>query len=618
MPRNVLLTSLSAVENILPERHFAVRDKDGIVYCDALLDAEAGIKAVLARYQIDEIDILGDANTCDKEDEMKAVSLSHENVRYSGDGAPLSTYDLLLSRIVRYADGLTDDPKADEEYMPAEMQQKLIRYIQDFQSADAELKALAPDQLFDAIAQNDQAYERFCTMLDEACPECGDLSGVCIHWMTCHLYEALTPSAKMKILPANKATTIRLIPTDMVEGGEQWVDRMLAAQKSVVEDGEDINLYISLNGESAASSFFIMNLLDILVSMPGSGVHLKRAFTVNRPQGHMAGIVRDDTGGFGVTELMHATRSFLNYGKADMIVAIWEKSGKLKGSIADMVYAMRHVDVGLSMCNMPEMEQGILRLRQLFRDEKLLREFGYYGLLFSVIVKSIQEDYGTLLEGDGDIPFIDLVKWAYRHQFYQQTLTLIESKTPENLVKTGMFYYCNDERDAKHVTQLFAEQRLRMRPHEYYLMNSLEHYFIKNYDRGRVKHMSARGQDPQRVYATLKMQSIDNQDPSYITGYTACDNRETLQELLYAYYRIGFVRNMISHAHVEVMRDRGASDRNEISALTWMTKSIDAFIENYEKAMAEVCGKTPNVVLIDSAEVREVAEQMAFERRREN
>lgn len=144
MPRNVLLTSLSAVESILQERHFAVRDKDGIVYCDALLDAEAGIKAVLARYQIDEIDILGDANTCDEEDEMKAVSLSHENVRYSGDGAPLSTYDLLLSRIVRYADGLADDPKADEEYMPAEMQQKLIRYIQDFQSADAELKALAP------------------------------------------------------------------------------------------------------------------------------------------------------------------------------------------------------------------------------------------------------------------------------------------------------------------------------------------------------------------------------------------------------------------------------------------------------------------------------------------
>ena len=298
--------------------------------------------------------------------------------------------------------------------MPAEMQQKLIRYIQDFQSADAELKALAPDRLFDAIAQNDQAYERFCTMLDEVCPECGDLSGVCIHWMTCHLYEALTPSAKMKILPANKATTIRLIPTDMVEGGEQWVDRMLAAQKSVVEDGEDINLYVSLNSESAASSFFIMNLLDILVSMPGSGVHLKRAFTVNRPQGHMAGIVRDDTGGFGVTELMHAT------------------------SIADMVHAMRHVDVGLSMCNMPEMEQGILRLRQLFRDEKLLREFGYYGLLFSVIVKSIQEDYGTLLEGDGDIPFIDLVKWGHRKKFYQQTLTLIEARAPEEFVSKGI------------------------------------------------------------------------------------------------------------------------------------------------------------------------------------
>ena len=35
--------------------------------------------------------------------------------------------------------------------------------------------------------------------------------------------------------------------------------------------------------------------------------------------------------------------------------------------------------------------------------------------------------------------------FTYRHQFYQQTLTLIETNAPENFVKSGVFYYCNDE-----------------------------------------------------------------------------------------------------------------------------------------------------------------------------
>jgi hypothetical protein len=139
----------------------------------------------------------------------------------------------------------------------------------------------------------------------------------------------------------------------------------------------------------------------------------------------MTGVIRDDTDGFGVAELIHAARAFLNYGRVDMIVDIWKKSGVHSEKIQAMIYAMRHVDVGLSVCNISEMEDGILRLRALFRDENVWRELGYYGMLFSVIAESIREDYGVLLEGEGEIPFIDLVKWAYRHQFYQQTLTLI-------------------------------------------------------------------------------------------------------------------------------------------------------------------------------------------------
>lgn len=264
------------------------------------------------------------------------------------------------------------------------------------------------------------------------------------------------------------------------------------------------------------------------------------------------------------------------------------------------------------MCNIPEVESGILRLRGLFKGEKLWRDSGYYGVLFSVIAERIRKDYGTLLEGDGEIPFIDLVKWAYRHQFYQQTLTLIEAKAPENLVRSGIFYYCGDENCVDQVARLFAQKRLELKPYEYYKIEDIDHYFIKTYDRQRTRGMGERGEDPQHVYAALRTRSVENNDPSLITGLTACGSMETLQNLLYAYYHIGDVRNKISHADEEAMKDKRlmVSESDEISALVWMKDSIDFFIDSYEKAMAQVQDKKPHVVTITGDYVKMTAEGM--------
>ena len=52
MVRNILLTSLSPAEKDLCTRYFSFRKEFGFDYCDSLLDAEAGIKAVLSRYDM--------------------------------------------------------------------------------------------------------------------------------------------------------------------------------------------------------------------------------------------------------------------------------------------------------------------------------------------------------------------------------------------------------------------------------------------------------------------------------------------------------------------------------------------------------------------------------------
>ena len=531
----------------------------------------------------------------------------------------LSTYGLLQYRIARFAEGHTQDGDEEDNSLPEDVREKLIKYVREFSEGNTELKNKGLNRLFDELAQSDNRCESFWRALFEAVPELSGDSGSVKQWVKRYLYEELDPASKVSLQPANEGACLRFIPEAEFEDSEQWVNNLMSMEESIVEDKEDINLYVTLNSDDAADTFVVLNMLDILISVPDSIVHLKKIFTVRSLQRSMAGIVRDDTDGFGVTELFHGIRSFLNYGKADMIVDIWKRSGESNESIESMVYAMRDVDIGLSMCNMSEVKRGILRLRDLFRSETFWRESGYYGVMFSLIAESIREDYGVLLEGDGDINFIEMVKWAYRHQFYQQTLTLIESGTPENLVKSGIFYYCDDEATVDEVKRLFADQRLRLRPYEYYKMDQIEHYFIKSYGRSRTRGRGAKGEDPRHVYAVLRVKSVGNQDPSVITGFTACDSLETLENALYAYYHVGFVRNKISHAdsYSMEMKNQSSSGSDDISALTWMKESIDLFIDSYEKAMEEVEDKTPNIVIITSSEVRETAEGMRrYDRKR--
>lgn len=612
MARNILLTSLSASDDNLPFRYFSIKNEFGYDYCDALLDTEAGIKAVLARHAIDEVTVIGGAGAYNGEDSLEPASLTDGSRLDSKDKSSFSTYDLLRYRIAQYADELPFDRGGVLGCLSGEMQEKLIQFIRDYHESNSGIKTKKFNRLFDELSQNDQIRGSFWSELFCAFPELCDNSGPIKQWVRGYLYSELKATAKLELLPVNDGTRLCLIPEDRMEDSGLWVDSMVTMQKAIVKDEEDINLYILLNSDDAADTFVVMNMLDILVSMPGSGVRLRKIYTVCSTQGGMTGIIRDDTAGFGVTELFHAISAFLNYGKADRIADIWERSGEQNESLAGMVYAMRRVDVGLSMCNIPEVERGILRLRELFRQEKTWRDFGYYGVLFGVIAESIREDYGPLLDGDSDIPFIDLVKWAYRHQFYQQTLTLIESKAPENLVGSGIFYYCDDESQKDQVAELLAKKRLELKPYEYYKIDNIDHYFIKTYDRSGIKGRVERDEDPQQVYAALRTRSIENKDPSVITGFTACDSIETLQNLLFAYYHIGVVRNKISHADEIAMADKRlmVSESDDISAFSWMKESIDFFIETYEKAMVQVKGKKPKVVTITGEYVRMTAERI--------
>ena len=614
MTRHIFLTSLDTPENDSALRYYAGGNEFGFDYCEAMLGMEASAKYILARFPIDEIFVIGAEDAPDGPEAGKALRLKDAGTSGAPDREPLSGFGLYCSRLAQYINELNPEQEAYNALLPENERMKLASFVNDFMEKYSERETKRLNRFFDELACNPPLWEKFKEELFRAFPMEGEEARLTMKWVKNYLYSQLKPSLALEPLQANENVRIRYIPAAMLEKPECWTGDAPNADPEASAAGDDYNVYVSLSNDSAVAAHLVLNMLNIQVSTPGSNIHLSKIFSVTEAYGNLTGLVADTTVVSMSTDLVVAAHAFLNYSKTDMLVDFWEKCGGRDERINRLVYAARHVDTGISMCNIQEVQEGVQQLRRLFGDERSWTDDGEYGPLFGVIAGCIRADYKSLMEDEEGIQFIKLIKWAYRHQLYQQVLTLVESHAPANLVKNGIFYYCDDEARAEDITKLFAEQRLGLQPYEYYKMDDIEHYFIKSYDRGAVRLNGSRGEDRNTVYASIRAKSLENQDPAKIGGHTACGSVETVQQVLYAYYHLGDVRNKISHADQEAMAEkRLVVAEDDISyAMMIMTQSIECFINSYDKALEEVQGKNPKIVLISADDVRGAANSMKF------
>lgn len=613
MIRNILLTSLDTPESGNPLWYYSAQNEFSFSYCEARQCMEASAKYVLARFPIDEILVIG--NEADP-DGGKPFRLKDATAPDPADPKALSAIGLYRSRLAQYINELNPEEQAYDALLPEEQRLKLIEFIRGFLEQYSEQETKRLNRFFDELSRNRPLYEKFKDALFDTFPEARQDSRQVMKWVKNYLYMQLKPTAKLEVLPVNENITVRYLSSCMLENRDYWMNSALGIDQDVLDGKDKINLFVSIGNNSAMNAHLTLNTLDILVATPGSNVHLKKIYEVSNPSGNLTGKIRDTTAVTLTTNLAAAAHAFLNYSKTDMLVNFWENCGGQNERVSRLIYAARHVDTGISMCNIMEVQEGIQQLRRLFSDERSWLEEGDYGLLFGVIAGCIQADYRTLLEDDSENYFIRLIKWAYQHHLYQQVLTLIETFAPTNLVDSGIFYYCDDEAQADEVIKLFALQRLELKPYEYYKIDeNVSHYFVKNYDRASVRLAGSRDEDRNLVYAILRTQSVGNQDPTKITGHTACSSMDTLQNVLYSYYHLGEVRNKISHADAKAMAERrlNVSESDVSYAMVMMKETIEYFITSYDKAIEEVQGKNPKIITVTSDEIRNAANRLKHE-----
>ena len=570
--------------------YFYAAEGEKNIYCDAMLSAEASCKYMLAKYRIDEIVTLGSKTTYDPGDELVKMVLREGASFYSSDTNKMSAYSLLRYRLAQYLDELRIEEQDLRELLPEEERRAVTdAFTASFRKNTQGDAGAKLHRAFDMI-NRDEALKYAVTkdLLDSMKTQDAGLrtNQEYRSWVLNWLYGEMRDSAKMEALGSNSDVKIRFIPTDGIDAFS-FAGRILESfidEAGRLKDDTDLELYICIQSEDADDTYALMSIIDIINAMPGSRIRIACVVTSAHEPGEIASDISDSTELYGASELVAGARSFLRSGKTDILVNYWNQHRTDNEYIDRLLNAMRNIDIGISLCDISDIERGIASLRRLFAEEYTAGS-SIVEQYFGFIILAIKEDYGKLLEGDRIEP-IELIKWAYRKSFWQQTLTLIESKVPQDFVDKGIYYYSDGERSKEQAVRVFGEIYYNLKQHEKYKLDDIDHYYVKFYGRGRIRYTSDDEEHLQK-YTALRLDDLHTSDRDIIRAHTDCPDEDALGSLLYAYYKVGNVRNETNHAsggdgaYTSHMEDSDVSDR-----MSLIRRSVESFIYAYDKVIS--------------------------------
>ncbi len=185
----------------------------------------------------------------------------------------------------------------------------------------------------------------------------------------------------------------------------------------------------------------IQRVLEATVSLLYTeGIEIKKAYSVEFSNGGAKRII-DETDNVKIFNFTSGINEFVSCGRADTLVK-YMKSLQLEEN--DLTKAIQTVAEGIQWCSIPKFQEGLKQLQSAYRtNASNLHDKADPKMSYLALYKNnIKHDYGKLT---GAHTAIDEINWCIKKGFYQQALTLIESKISEVLIKDWKYLAVNEE-----------------------------------------------------------------------------------------------------------------------------------------------------------------------------
>lgn len=201
------------------------------------------------------------------------------------------------------------------------------------------------------------------------------------------------------------------------------------------ENDGKVNLWIDTQG-SFRNINFVLNA--VITLLEPDGIVPKGIYSMNYDISEEIHRIIDQTETYKIFHFVSGINEFTRSGRAEQLTDYYYHTGK---AIPGVITIMKNIAEAIQMCDMSEFDQHLAQLR-----EEAKKASTDSGKLFEIFRNQIKRDYGKLL--DDDCAGLDIVEWFYKKGFYQQAITYIEAKLPQEWLTKNSERETPDKRKA--------------------------------------------------------------------------------------------------------------------------------------------------------------------------
>lgn len=318
-------------------------------------------------------------------------------------------------------------------------------------------------------------------------------------------------------------------------GSENAEEVIFDAVKAIKGDNNgEIELYINMQG-GIRSTMMKMNAITELLESQNVKVVGRYAnnYNAREPQPYKSASVADD---YRPYELVTAMTIFKKYGHGEKLLEYFRDASddSFEKKLAE---AIKLAADSIQLCDVDGFDKAIETIREI---DKIYDESKASPTL-KIIYQDIKSDYKSILEAE--YKYVAQIRWCLEKGFLQQAMTILESKMPDEYVRSGIVYFCNNQEEKENVikelekiySKKFVDNNKETK--DAYMLKNVNHFLVSN-----LKRIFLNNDNKFKDFQSIPLYWGED-DPSLQQSF-----QDRVYKSIGSYLSIKKVRNEMNHA----------------------------------------------------------------------
>lgn len=212
------------------------------------------------------------------------------------------------------------------------------------------------------------------------------------------------------------------------EGIHKTVEIIRNIRKRNEKAGKTVHLYLDTHGGFRGVQLMLEAIISLLKN---EDIHIEKIYAIQFSDSKdQPNRIIDNDAELEMFDFVSGINEFINYGRINSL------SSHMKTQDSNLLKPIQKIADSIQLCDIPKFEEGLNDLAKYFDCQGKIKN--PYLNLFE---ENIKNDYRSLLTKNRTVT--DEIEWCLRKGFYQQAITLIESRMPEEIFKSKLLTYNN-------------------------------------------------------------------------------------------------------------------------------------------------------------------------------